>query len=56
MLVVPGAEGKPHPLINGHWEVAGGTGKLKGLRGAGTVHVKVVSPKERHWILEGDLS
>jgi hypothetical protein len=56
MLVVPGADGKPHRLINGNWEVVGGTGKLKGLRGAGTVHVKVVSPKERHWILEGDLS
>jgi hypothetical protein len=56
MLVVPGAEGKPNPLINGHWEVAGGTGKFKGLRGAGTVHVKVVSPKVRHWLLQGDLS
>jgi hypothetical protein len=55
MLVVPGAEGKPHPLITGHWVVGGGTGKLLGLRGAGTVHVKVVSPKERHWILDGDL-
>jgi hypothetical protein len=56
MVVVTGAEGKPRPLINGSWEVVGGTGKLQSLRGAGTVHVKVVSPKERHWILEGDLS
>jgi hypothetical protein len=56
MVVVTGAEGKPRPLINGSWEVVGGTGKLQGARGAGTVHVKVVSPKERHWILEGDLS
>ncbi len=52
---VPGPDGKPQNLINGFWEVAGSTGKLKGLRGAGTVHIKVVSPKERQWILEGDL-
>lgn len=56
MIVVVGAEGKPRPLINGNWEVVGGTGKLQSLRGAGTVHVKAVSPKERRWILEGDLS
>jgi hypothetical protein len=52
---VAGPDGKPRNLINGFWEVAGGTGKLKGLRGAGTAHIKVLSPKERHWILEGDL-
>ena len=54
-IPVPGADGKPQNLINGLWEVAGSTGKLKGLRGAGTVHINTVSPKERHWILEGDL-
>jgi hypothetical protein len=52
---VPGPDGKPQNLINGFWEVAGSTGKLKGLRGAGTVRVNTVSPKERQWILEGDL-
>jgi hypothetical protein len=52
---VAGPGGKPRNLINGFWEVAGSTGKLRGLRGAGTAHVNVVSPKERHWILEGDL-
>lgn len=52
---VAGLDGKPRNLINGFWEVAGGTGKLKSLRGAGTVHINVVSPKERQWILEGDL-
>jgi hypothetical protein len=55
MISVPGSDGKPQNLINGFWEVAGGTGKLKGLQGAGTVHVNTVSPKERQWILEGDL-
>jgi hypothetical protein len=55
MIQVPGPEGKPRNLINGIWEVVGGTGKLQSLRGAGTVQVKVVSPKERQWILEGDL-
>jgi len=54
-IPVPGPDGKPQNLINGLWEVVGSTGKLKGLRGAGTVHINTVSPKERHWILEGDL-
>jgi hypothetical protein len=54
-IPVPGSGGKPQILINGYWEVAGSTGKLKGLRGAGTVHINQVSPKERQWILEGDL-
>lgn len=52
---VPGPDGKPQNLVNGFWEIAGGTGKLKGLRGAGTVRINTVSPQERQWILEGDL-
>ena len=55
MIQVPGPEGKPQILINGNWEVVGGTGKLKSMRGAGMLQVKVVSPKERQWILEGEL-
>jgi len=54
-IPVPGPDGKPQNLIYGFWEVASSTGKLKGLRGAGTVHINTVSPKERQWILEGDL-
>lgn len=54
-IAVPGPDGKPRNLIDGFWEVAGSNGKLKGLRGAGTVHINAVSPKERQWILEGDL-
>ena len=54
-IPVPGPDGKPQNLVNGLWEVVGSTGKLKGLAGAGSVHVNVVSPKERQWVLEGDL-
>lgn len=52
---VAGPDGKSQNLINGFWEVVGSTGKLKGLGGAGTVHINAVSPRERQWLLEGDL-
>jgi hypothetical protein len=55
-IPVPGPDGKPRFLANGFWETAGGTGKLKGLRGGGTVHINAPSPKERQWILDGDLA
>lgn len=54
-LFLPGPEGKPRLLANGVWETTGGTGKLKGLRGAGTLQITAPSPKERQWILSGDL-
>jgi len=50
---VPGPDGKPRFVANGVWETAGGTGKLKGLRGIGAVQF---NPRERRWILEGDLA
>jgi len=50
---VAGPDGKPRFIANGFWETAGGTGKLKGLRGAGTVQV---DPRERRWILNGELA
>ena len=49
---VPGPDGKPRFLANGFWETAGGTGTLKDVQGGGTVRI---DPKERRWILEGDL-
>ena len=52
---VPGSDGKPKNLLNGFWEVVSGTGKLKGLQGAGTLRINVVSPTDRQWILEGEL-
>jgi hypothetical protein len=54
-IPVPGPDGKPRFLANGFWETDGGTGRFKGLRGAGTVRVNAPSPKERQWILDGDL-
>jgi len=50
---VPGPDGKPRFVANGFWETAGGTGKLSGLRGIGTVQF---NPKERRFTLEGDLA
>jgi len=50
---VPGPDGKPRFVANGVWETAGGTGTLKGLRGIGTVEF---NPKERRFVLEGDLA
>jgi hypothetical protein len=41
-------------LDNGIWEVVRGTGKLKGLKGARTLHIKAVSPTDRKFILGGD--
>jgi hypothetical protein len=49
---VPGADGKPRFLANGNWETAGGTGKLKGLRGAGALQFIAA---ERRFVLDGDL-
>jgi hypothetical protein len=54
-IPVTGSDGKMRFLANGFWETAGGTGKLKSLRGAGTMHINSPSPKERQWILDGDL-
>ena len=55
LVYVPGPDGKPAPLYNGVWEVVGGTGKFKMVRGAGTLHIKPVSPTDRNFILEGEL-
>jgi hypothetical protein len=54
-LFLPASEGKRRLLVNGFWEAVGGTGKLKGLRGAGTLRITAPSPKERRWALAGDL-
>lgn len=54
-VFVRGADGKPTLLDNGFWEVVSGTGKLKGLQGAGTLHLEPVSATERQFILEGEL-
>lgn len=54
-VFLPISEGKRRLLASGYWEAAGGTGKLKGLRGGGTLQFTAPSPKERKWTLTGDL-
>jgi hypothetical protein len=52
---VPGPDGKPRLLDNGVWRLIGGTGALDGARGAGTMHIKAVSPKDREFELIGEV-
>lgn len=54
-VFVPGPNGKPRLLDNGYWEVVGTTGAFKGMKGAGTLHIKPASKTERRFILTGDL-
>jgi hypothetical protein len=54
-VFVPGDDGKPKLLDNGFWEIAGATGQLKGLKGAGTLHIRAVSPSDREFELTGEL-
>jgi hypothetical protein len=54
-MFVPGPKGKPRLLDNGYWEVVGTTGSFKGMKGAGTMHIKPASKTERRFILNGDL-
>lgn len=55
-VFVPGADGKPKLLDNGVWEVVSGTGQLKSLKGAGILHINAVSPTDRKFSLEGELT
>jgi hypothetical protein len=50
-----GQDKKPVPLLGGQWEVVGGTGKLKGLTGLGTMRIDMLEGTSRHWMFEGDL-
>jgi len=55
-VFVPGAEGKPVLLDNGYWQIVSGTGGLKDLVGAGTLHLKAVSATDRRFILDGEVT
>jgi hypothetical protein len=55
-VFVPGPEGKPVLLDNGYWQIVGGTGGLKDLVGAGTLHLKAVSATDRRFILDGEVA
>jgi hypothetical protein len=52
---MPSVDGKPFNLLNGVWEMVGGTGRFKAVHGAGTTHIDVVPPNDRKWRLVGDL-
>lgn len=54
-VFIPGADGKPKLLDNGVWEIVGGTGRMKALKGAGTLNIKAVSPTDRRFILTGEI-
>ena len=51
-----GEDGKSTLNDNGFWEVVSGTGTFKGLKGAGTLHIKSASPTDRIFVLEGQLA
>ena len=54
-VFVPGADGKPKLLDNGVWRFIGGTGGLEKSKGAGTMHVKAVSPNDREFTFSGEV-
>ena len=54
-VFMPGKDGKPELKDNGFWEVVSGTGSFKGLKGAGTLHIKAANPTDRIFILDGEL-
>jgi hypothetical protein len=51
---IPGPDGKPKLLDNGVWRFVGGTGRLERIQGAGVMHIRPVSPKDRLFIFEGE--
>ncbi len=51
---VPGPDGKARLLDNGVWRFVGGTGGLDGIKGAGILHIKAVSPSDREFELTGE--
>lgn len=54
-IFLPGKDGKPELNDNGFWEIVSGTGTFKGLKGAGTLHIKSANPTDRVFILDGNL-
>lgn len=54
-VFLPGKDGKPEINDNGFWEVVSGSGAFKGLKGAGTLHIRSAGPSDRIFILDGQL-
>jgi len=55
-IFLPGKDGKPELNDNGFWEVVSGTGSFKGLKGAGTLHIKSANATDRIFMLDGNLA
>jgi hypothetical protein len=54
-LYVPGADGKQVLLDGGMWEIVGASGRFAGLRGAGTLRIRQLSPTERKFSIDGEM-
>jgi len=54
-IFLPGKDGKLELNDNGFWEVVSGTGSFKGLKGAGTLHIKSANPTDRIFLLDGNM-
>ena len=54
-VFLPGKDGKPDLNDNGFWEMVSGTGTFKGIKGAGTLHIKAAGPVNRTFILDGQV-
>lgn len=51
---IPGPDGRPRLLDNGVWRLVGGTGALATARGAGILHIRAVSERDREFQLDGE--
>lgn len=54
-VFLPGKDGKPEIHDNGFWEVVSGIGSFKGLKGAGTLHIKSANATDRIFLLDGEM-
>lgn len=54
-IFLPGKDGKLELNDNGFWEVVSGTGSFKGLKGAGTLHIKSANSTDRIFLLDGNM-
>lgn len=53
---VKGEDGVPALVNSGFWEIVGGTGRFAALKGGGAIHIRLVGPKERRYVLTGRIA
>jgi len=53
VVFVPGPNNKPRGVNNGFWEIVGGTGSFKDMKGTGTLRISPVTKTDRKFTLEG---